>query len=127
MATKAPSRDLDRKKAYMRQYQARRLRLTRAKVLHQYDMKCAECGYSGDHRALQVDHVDGSGAEERKRMGKSPFKIMERALAEPENFQLLCANCNILKAYRNDEVESNQEISETIEYFLDLLAEGEEL
>lgn len=63
--------------------------------------KCVKCGYDKDHRALNLDHVRGDGHKERDRRNSTYYR---RAFEDKTGkYQLLCCNCNILKAYKNDE------------------------
>jgi len=56
---------------------------------------CARCGFT-DERALQIDHVNGCGYEERKRCKSGAY--LRRVLADTEGkYQILCANCNWIK------------------------------
>lgn len=57
--------------------------------------ECARCGFS-DKRALQVDHVDGDGAEHRRRESNAAG-LLRSVKARPHLFQILCANCNWIK------------------------------
>lgn len=63
--------------------------------------KCIKCGFS-DERALQVDHIDGGGAQERKKGNSSTFYL--KILKGTKGYQLLCANCNWIKRVENHEV-----------------------
>lgn len=64
---------------------------------------CAHCGYNVPGPALQVDHVDGDGAAERK-ANASPRRVLRDALNDTEGrYQLLCANCNQIKRMENAE------------------------
>lgn len=56
--------------------------------------KCIKCGFN-DSRALQIDHVNSDGPEDRK-LGNDNWKIYKTILQNPTNprYQLLCANCN---------------------------------
>ena len=81
----------------------------RKKVLTFFGGKCAHCGYK-DWRALQIDHINGGGCREKKRMGgESIFYtyIYNLILSDPRRvkakYQLLCSNCNWIKRYENDE------------------------
>lgn len=61
---------------------------------------CAHCPTT-DPRVLQMDHINGGGAAER-RAGRMTLYYRWRAIRDdPEaarrKFQLLCANCNIIK------------------------------
>ena len=65
--------------------------------------KCVRCGFS-DPRALQADHKDGGGNQERKLLG--PHGVFRKILSmeHPEaEYQLLCANCNWIKKHENEE------------------------
>lgn len=89
----------------------------RRKILRILGDKCVRCGFS-DWRALQVDHVNGDGNKERS--GKqfdreyrgyrshnnySLLNAIQESLRNGENkYQLLCANCNWIKKYENNEV-----------------------
>ena len=55
-----------------------------------------------DIRALQIDHINGGGRQHRKQMG-STGKFYKYVLTHPEEFQLLCANCNQIKRKENNE------------------------
>jgi hypothetical protein len=54
-----------------------------------------------DVRCLQVDHIHGGGYKQRKQMTTKQY--FEYILEHPNEFQLLCANCNQIKRYANDE------------------------
>lgn len=76
--------------------------------------KCRICGHD-DWRALQIDHVYGDGAEERRKYGSKGIsrKEQSRLIKEnPEKYQILCSNCNWIKKYENKETRriTNQEI-----------------
>ncbi len=62
--------------------------------------ECTRCGFS-DVRALQIDHVHGNGRADRGNV--SPSKYYQKILAHPETFQILCANCNVIKRMENGE------------------------
>jgi hypothetical protein len=61
---------------------------------------CVQCGFA-DKRALQIDHKHGGGCKERKRIGD--YKVLKRVLEHPEEYQILCANCNWIKRAVNGE------------------------
>jgi len=62
--------------------------------------KCIRCSFS-DRRAFQIDHIYGNGHQQRKGMGTESF--LKYVLNHPEEFQLLCANCNQIKRVENKE------------------------
>lgn len=65
---------------------------------------CVACGYDADARALQVDHVNGGGAAERRAgLHAFPVGLLRQVRATPAKFQLLCANCNIIKKIEQGE------------------------
>jgi hypothetical protein len=77
---------------------------TRQKLVEALGGKCMRCGYDDDWRALQIDHIRGNGAMER-RNGDRPHIATFRAkvIANPESYSLLCANCNQIKRIENAE------------------------
>lgn len=76
----------------------------REKAINKLGGKCCKCGYY-DHRALQIDHINGGGSKELKSMSRSTYlnKIIK---GETKAYQLLCANCNWIKRYENNEVKN---------------------
>ena len=67
--------------------------------------KCCRCGFN-DPRALQFDHISGGGVRERKRTGNKRYhyrKILREMAQGVYRIQVLCANCNWIKRYENDE------------------------
>ena len=64
--------------------------------------KCKHCGIT-DLRLLQIDHVDGGGGKELKKIGVYGIycKILK---GDTKGYQLLCANCNWLKRHEENEV-----------------------
>lgn len=64
--------------------------------------KCALCGYDKDSRALQIDHIEGKGRQEHRRLGW--YKYFNKILNDSTGYQLLDANCNVIKRYTNNEV-----------------------
>lgn len=73
----------------------------RKEILELLGGKCCRCGFD-DVRALQVDHVNGGGHQERK-ITTSVNKLFKDIKKIPEKYQLLCANCNWIKRYENKE------------------------
>lgn len=71
------------------------------KVLEYYGNECKTCKFS-DIRALQIDHINNNGAEERKSLGGQKFsgwKFYKYLIDNnyPDGYQTLCANCNMIK------------------------------
>ena len=66
---------------------------------------CCRCGFA-DRRALQIDHINGDGAEQRRKKCAQGSSRLNQLLQDPqlkENYQLLCANCNWIKRVENKE------------------------
>lgn len=61
---------------------------------------CEICGIN-DSRVLQIDHKNGGGNKELKRLGGDG--IARRVLRNPNDYQLLCANCNWIKRWEQNE------------------------
>lgn len=72
-------------------------------VFSAYGNICKKCGFS-DLRALCLDHVNGDGKIERKSKER-PYSRLLRIIKEdfPDRYQLLCANCNMIKMFENAE------------------------
>ena len=72
----------------------------RAEIVAFFGGKCAHCGFT-DSRALQMDHIHGGGAADRKTGKLALYWRWKLVTTEPalarERFQLLCANCNCIK------------------------------
>lgn len=66
--------------------------------------KCKACGFS-DWRALQIDHINGGGNQERREHGGQMTRKKQAELVanNPSAYQVLCANCNFIKRYENQE------------------------
>ena len=84
----------------------------RMEILHLLSDKCSNpnCAVVGgmtDWRALQIDHVNGGGNEERKHFQNSCTNyynyVLEQIKAGSKDYQLLCANCNWIKRHKNNE------------------------
>ena len=91
-----------RNKEYHRKYRMK----VRNVVIELLGGKCKNCGFS-DTRALQIDHINGGGFKERKELGGGTTINRQaiKSFGRGENkFQLLCANCNWIKRYENNEV-----------------------
>lgn len=88
--------------AKRREYNAR----IRQFIVDFFGGSCMWCGYS-DIRALQVDHINSDGAEDRRNGMNSKsamYKfIRENADLSKQKYQLLCANCNSIKRVEKKE------------------------
>lgn len=86
--------------------QCERTRERRHVMIELLGRKCRHCGFS-DLRALQIDHRNGNGSKLNKDLGigsSSDPRFYRYVISHPEDFQLLCANCNWIKRYEEKEV-----------------------
>lgn len=74
----------------------------RQRVFEILGSACVRCGFS-DPRALQVDHRNGGGAEERRKVHGSPGVYRRILAGHAADYQILCANCNWIKRYEREE------------------------
>lgn len=77
-----------------------KVRALKAQVFEAYGgLRCACCGET-QFEFLQLDHINGGGAEHRKSglMG-SPLYTKLRREGFPPGYQVLCANCNFAKGH----------------------------
>ena len=90
------------RQCYDRAYESR----IRSKVFHHYGgkyPKCVICGFD-NFLALEIDHIKNNGKEHREleniRGGRQTYNwIIKNNF--PEDFQILCANCNRIKYYKD--------------------------
>ena len=68
--------------------------------------RCVRCGFA-NVRALQLDHVDGGGNQHRKALasGTAYYRALSKMSATElvATFQVLCANCNVIKREEREE------------------------
>ena len=76
-------------------------RLAREAILDFFERKCNSCGFTNP-LALQVDHVKGDGCKEKTKT-RSGAVLWKKIQANPDKYQLLCANCNWIKRFLNGE------------------------
>lgn len=76
------------------------VRRKRAELIAELGGKCVRCGFD-DIRALQIDHVNGCGKGKRTKSNSAAFYKTIRE--NPDEYQLLCANCNAIKRIENNE------------------------
>ncbi len=73
------------------------------------NLSCVRCGFV-DVRALQLDHVNGGGSRFLGN-GRSPYTHYGQILKDEDikgKYQILCANCNWIKRYENNECASER-------------------
>jgi len=75
-------------------------------------MACVQCGFS-DVRALCLDHINGGGTEHRRtvKAGGNVWLWLARHNFPP-GYQILCANCNTIKAREEEEYGGNSKIKD---------------
>lgn len=80
------------RKEYWRQYKRR----IKQELLDVYGAQCACCGET-TFEFLTLDHIDGSGAAQRRGRGGAGGSQWYREairLNDPAKFRILCFNCN---------------------------------
>lgn len=80
-------------------------------VIKKLGGKCVRCGFS-DIRALQIDHINGNGRKELMSFKSHRDALIRNILQLSANemntkYQLLCANCNWIKRFENNEHTGN--------------------
>ena len=83
-----------------------RMRL-KERMFHVLGHVCVRCGLF-DKRALQFDHINGGGNKARReKKHVNQRRMMAYYVKHPEEskltFQILCASCNWIKRYENNE------------------------
>ena len=72
----------------------------RERVFDELGRECVRCGF-GDVRTLQIDHVNNDGADHRRKhkagSGQYMADILRSVKANEGKYQILCANCNVIK------------------------------
>lgn len=75
----------------------------RAIVLAKLGNKCRRCHFK-DPRTLQIDHVLGGSAKLYRSVHHGQLLLgLAKGTIPLADFQLLCANCNWVKRYENNE------------------------
>lgn len=70
--------------------------------------QCVKCGYKENIKALELDHKNNDGDLDRKRLGNKIYRYYVKNLEEArEKLQILCANCNKIKAIEEMEHSKN--------------------
>jgi hypothetical protein len=90
---------------HYRKYQKKHIAALRLEALSYYSqglLKCSRCGFS-DIRALCLDHTDGDGRFDREHFRGSRLCLHLKYEGFPSGYQVLCANCNLIKARENGE------------------------
>lgn len=69
------------------------------------ELKCKRCGETNIN-VLCIDHINGGGVKHRKSIGNGNIYGWLKGRQFPEGYQTLCANCNYIKKYENNEYKS---------------------
>jgi len=92
---------------HARESATKRAKLTREKLRDEIftllGNKCGYCGFT-DARALQIDHVNNNGHEEKKKFGGGYGTaylnhVLKKVRLGSSDYQILCANCNQIKVH----------------------------
>lgn len=89
-----------KRKIYMKNHNATKTKEFLTRIYTKLGSKCSSC-YFSDKRALQIDHVNGGGNIERRFLGNSTqyyLHVIKSIENGSKNYQILCANCNIIQA-----------------------------
>ncbi len=81
----------------------------KAQIFAYFNNECGRC-YFHDPRALQIDHVDSDGANDRKKYNGIPFLNKVIKLLDSGKYQLLCANCNAIKRSELNEQPKGKQV-----------------
>jgi len=95
------------KEHYNREESVRRCKERRIKIrielFHLLGGKCVRCEES-DVRCLQIDHVNGGGCKEARKLGRDYYSVyLKKIKSGSKDYQLLCANCQWRKRWENKE------------------------
>ena len=112
---KGPERGADRQRKFYRlnrEHCLEKDKKLRESVVEFLGGSCIACGYHADVRALQLDHKFSDGAEDRKKHGAKVARYYSSHPIEAmKNLQVLCANCNKIKAIECNEYNRTRRIS----------------
>ncbi len=88
-----------RNKEKLLAYYLKRNHEMKQQVIEHYGNKCACCGEETGV-FLTIDHINGKGAEERRKINSKGGTSFYRYLVKnnfPDGYQVLCWNCNLAK------------------------------
>jgi len=103
-SSKITPNQLKRYRKYQCLYQRKLKEQLRDKIFLLLGNKCINCGFDNT-RILQIDHINGGGSKETKRMSRLSFlkNVLRSIKSKEKKYQLLCPNCNWLKMIEKKE------------------------
>jgi Uri superfamily endonuclease len=104
----------EQKAQYQKNYRREQLPQIRAELIAALGWECVECGFDNP-LALEVDHVNGHGCEDRRKKGRNGLiyyrKVLDEVRAGSKDYQLLCCNHNHIKEMKRRLTISLQSLS----------------
>lgn len=80
----------------------------RKQIMERLGTSCAKCGFD-DIRALQIDHINGGGKREILSFNGNTRNYYKSLVKKDlSDYQILCANCNWIKRYENNECANDR-------------------
>lgn len=73
--------------------------------------QCVRCGVD-DKRVLQLDHVNGDDRTFKPGSWAEKEEYQQHILANPNEYQVLCANCHVLKTREGNEYNKRRRIED---------------
>lgn len=86
-------------------------RRERALLHEMYGHVCARCGFD-DKRALTLDHIKNNGNVERAELGERGVYRKAKAKYQPDQYQILCMNCQFIKRIEAKRVNQHRPYDE---------------
>lgn len=97
-----PYKDVAKQRAHQLAWSAASRAKEKQIVLAMFNRKCRICGFDNP-KALELDHIieirRNTATKNDSSAGTGLWHRMARGLLNPEDFQLLCANCHSIKTY----------------------------
>jgi hypothetical protein len=91
-------------KNHVRELRLKAIELLGNKCVNPYNIDHNGFEHDPDYiKCLQIDHIHGKGNQEFDKLHGSKG-IYRRVIKHKEDYQLLCANCNWLKRWKNKEM-----------------------
>jgi hypothetical protein len=85
------------------EYNRKYIRKLHDKVIDLLGGKCTRCGIT-DKRVLQVNHMNGGGCKEFKKIGALVlYNQILKGKRATDDLEVRCSNCNIIYRWRNQD------------------------